>query len=293
MTTAHPLTPGSHAVELDGVTQRYHVAGSGPVCLAHPGGPGIDWDYLRMPAAEEHLTMVYVAPIGTSGSDRLASHPHGYTRERYSRALDGLLDHLGVPQVFLLGHSHGGFVAQYYALKRADRLAGIILYESAPVTGAEQFTEAARNMDEFLRVHADAPGLPEVVTAWESLAHLHDDESVTRAAQGIFPAYFADYWAREDEFAPARAAVRAGFISGADEAGNPESIDDRAVLASITTRTLVLVGRHDVICGPRWATELAETIPGAELVVFEHSGHFAHLEEPAAFTRALVKFATA
>ncbi|MER6067082.1 hypothetical protein ABT167_39370 [Streptomyces sp. NPDC001792] len=26
------------------IEQRYHVAGTGPVCIAHPGGPGIGWD---------------------------------------------------------------------------------------------------------------------------------------------------------------------------------------------------------------------------------------------------------
>ncbi|SEP52635.1 hypothetical protein [Amycolatopsis saalfeldensis] len=52
------LTPGTHTVELDGVRQRYHVHGRGPVCLAHSGGPGITWEYLRMPAVAEHLTVV-------------------------------------------------------------------------------------------------------------------------------------------------------------------------------------------------------------------------------------------
>jgi pimeloyl-ACP methyl ester carboxylesterase len=95
-------------------------------------GPGLSWEYLRMPTLEEHLTTVYAQPIGTGGSGRLNTHPHGYSREEYIKALDGLVSYLGVSRVHLLGHSHGGFVTQYYALKQADRLAGIILYESAP-----------------------------------------------------------------------------------------------------------------------------------------------------------------
>ncbi|MFD1930767.1 alpha/beta fold hydrolase [Nonomuraea mangrovi] len=121
-----PLSPGTHTVDVGRVAQRYHVAGTGPVCLAHPGGPGLSWEYLRMPAAEELLTLVYVEPIGTGASGRLPAHPHGYTRERYAQALDGLIRHLGVARVHLLGHSHGGFVAQHYALTRPDRLAGVV-----------------------------------------------------------------------------------------------------------------------------------------------------------------------
>ncbi|MCW2858964.1 MAG: hydrolase [Actinoallomurus sp.] len=289
MSTPDPLSPGTHTVEIEGVVQRYHVAGTGPVCLAHPGGPGVTWEYMRMPLVEERLTMVYMESIGTGGSGRLTTHPHGYTRERYARALDGLIDHLGVPRVHLLGHSHGGFVAQYYGLKRADRLAGIILYDSAPLTGPEHFAEAARRMDEFARKNAGRPGLQDVLDAWESVPGLTDDEGTTRAVRGLLPAYLADYWGRAEEFAPALASVSAVHISGLDEDLTPDIIDDRETLALITTPTLVIVGRHDVICGPRWASELHDRIPGSTLVVLEDSGHFGHLEEPEAFARAVAE----
>jgi proline iminopeptidase len=287
-----PLSPGAHTIEVGGVAQRYHVSGTGPVCLAHPGGPGVQWDYLRMPAVEHHLTMVYVEPVGTGESGRLATHPHGYTRERYAQALDGLITHLGVPRVRLLGHSHGGFVAQYYALKHADRLAGIILYDSAPLTGPEHFAEAAARMEAFAAAHAGTPELQDVLDAWQSVPEVSDDESMTTALQRLFPAYFAGYWSREEEFAAARTAVRGTYISGFDHRMDPILIDDRELLGSVTTPTLVIVGRHDFICGPRWAGELHEGIPGSELVVLEDSGHFGHLEEPDAFARAVTGFVT-
>ncbi|MFE0347492.1 hypothetical protein [Streptomyces griseoluteus] len=40
------------------MNQRYHVYGSGPVCLAMPGGPGVIWEFLRAPNLEEFLTMM-------------------------------------------------------------------------------------------------------------------------------------------------------------------------------------------------------------------------------------------
>ncbi|MFE7752584.1 alpha/beta fold hydrolase [Streptomyces sp. NPDC057428] len=129
------LFPGSHSFEVGGIAQRYHVHGSGPVCVAHPGGPGINWAYLRTPALEEHLTMVYVEPIGTGASGRLPSHPHGYTRERYSRFLELLINNLGVCRVHLLGHAHGALIAAHHAVHRPERLAGVVLYEGAPATG--------------------------------------------------------------------------------------------------------------------------------------------------------------
>lgn len=186
-TSTDPLATGTHTVDIDGVEQRYHVHGTGPVCVAHSGGPGIFWEYLRMPALEEHLTVVYPEPIGTGASGRLPSHPHGYTRARYSRFLSALIEHLGVPEVFLLGHSHGGFVAQYHALHHPDRIAGVILYDSAPVTGPEHGAEAMRLVQAFAARHADNPALPEVVEAFQSIPTISDDDRMTAVARGCSP----------------------------------------------------------------------------------------------------------
>ncbi|MFI6097009.1 alpha/beta fold hydrolase [Lentzea sp. NPDC051213] len=283
------LTPGPHSVDIDGVSLSYHVAGSGPVCLVHPGGPGFVWQYLQMPAVEKHLTTVYIEPFGTGESGRLDTHPHGYTRDRYTRAVAGLIDHLGLPKVHLLGHSHGGFVAQHCALHLADRLAGLVLYESAPAVGQEHFAEASRNLTDFVERHAAT----DVLEAWQSVGGVASDDQFTAVARRLLPAYFADYQGRAEEFADFAAGVAGTFISGLDELGVPTQIDDREVLGSIDVPTLVVVGRHDFICGPRWGTELHERIPGSRLVVLEESGHFGHIEQPDEFARAVADFVLA
>jgi pimeloyl-ACP methyl ester carboxylesterase len=287
---ATPLSQGVHTIDLDGIAQRYHVHGTGPVCVAHSGGPGVFWEYMRMPALERHLTMVYVEPIGTGGSGRLPSHPNGYTRERYTKALIGLLDHLALPQAHLLGHSHGGFVVQHCALRHPDRVAGVVLYESSPLTGPEFMQEAMANVQEFAGRHADNPDLPEVVEAFQAAGAISNDTEFTAAARGLLPAYFADYWGREREFAPMRATVLGWHISGLDEHLVPEVVDDREALASLTVPAMVVVGRYDVICGMRWARELSELIPDSRLIILHNSGHFGHIEEPEVFTQAVAGF---
>lgn len=284
------LAPGVHAFESDGVTQRYHVYGSGPVFLAHPGGPGIHWEYLRMPELEAHLTMVYVEPLGTGESGRLPTHPNGYTRERYSIALQRIIEHLGVPEVYLLGHSHGAFVAAYHAIRRPARLAGVILYEGAPVTGPEHGAEATRRLQEFAAAHADRPELTEVLAAFGAMQDISSDAQTLAVARGVLPSYFADYWRDEQRWSAVRNALRASYISGLDALGAPDLIDDRADLAGLAVRALVIVGSLDVICGPRWARELHDLIPGSRLVVLENSGHLGHLEEPDRFTDSVRTF---
>jgi pimeloyl-ACP methyl ester carboxylesterase len=285
-----PLGEGVHTVEAEGVILRYHVHGTGPVCVAHPGGPGIAWEYLRAPMLETRLTMVYLEPAGTGDSGRLPTHPHGYTREFYSRQLAALIDHLEVPLVHLLGHSYGGFVAQYHALHRPDRLAGIILYESAPVTGPEHGAEAMRSVQEWAARHAGHPELPPVFDAFAAIPAIASDEAMISAARGVLPAYIAGYWADAPRWAPLRASLRASYLSGLDEHGEPDVIDDRGSLAALTMPTLIVVGRHDVICGVRWAEELHRLIPASRLLILENSGHFGHLEEPERFAAEVTSF---
>jgi proline iminopeptidase len=273
-----------------GIVQRYHVHGTGPVCLAHPGGPGVFWEYLRMPALERHVTIVYVEPIGTGWSGRLDSHPNGYTRDRYTRALLGLLEHLGLTKVYLLGHSHGGFVVQHFALLHPDRVSGVVLYESAPLTGPEHLAEAMANVESFARRNAGNPELPAVLAALQSTATISNDEEFAVAVRGLMPAYFADYWGRAQEFAPLRAMTTGSHVSSFDDVLGPEIIDDREALGAMAVPALVIVGRYDVICGVRWAHDLDEFIPDSKLLVLEGSGHFGHVEEPEAFTDAVAAF---
>lgn len=145
-------------------------------------------------------------------------------------------------------------------------------------------------VEAFVAKHADHPELPGVLAAFGAMADISSDEQTLAAARGVLPSYFADYWGNEERLAPFRDAVRATYISGLDEDLVPEVIDDRAALKGLEPPALVVVGRHDVICGPRWAFELDELIPDSQLLVLESSGHMGHVEEPEVFTAAVRDF---
>lgn len=284
--TTNPLSPGAHTVDVDGIAQRYHVAGAGPVCVVHPGGPGFSWQYLRMPAVEQHLTTVYVEPIGTCASGRLATHPHGYTLDRYVQALNGVIDHLGVAKVHLLGHSHGGSVVQEYALEYPDRLAGMILYGSAPAVAPEQ---PGDGIGSTWTKNADNSGLSDSVESSRSSPMISPDTGFAVAARRLFPNYFADQRSRAEQFTPAPVPGGGFHTFGLDDC-LPVAVDYRDRLGSIKTPTLGVLSRHDFICGSRWACEIHERTTDAALVVLDNSGPFAHIEEPDTFARAVVDF---
>jgi proline iminopeptidase len=72
--------------------------------------------------------------------------------------------------------------------------------------------------------------------------------------------------------------------------GDQEPVDYRGKLREIKVRSLILAGRYDFICPPKWAHDMHRDIPGSRLQLFERSGHLPHLEEPEAFAAAIGEF---
>ena len=69
-----------------------------------------------------------------------------------------------------------------------------------------------------------------------------------------------------------------------------ERPDMRDVLPKITCPTLIVCGAQDAFSTPAQHREMADSIPGAELLIIEDAGHFVSMEQPEVFTRALRKF---
>ena len=66
--------------------------------------------------------------------------------------------------------------------------------------------------------------------------------------------------------------------------------DARTGLDAIRAPTLVIAGADDVATPPEDGAFLAESIPGAELVVLPGAAHLANVEQPERFDRALLAF---
>ncbi|MFJ7495200.1 alpha/beta hydrolase [Streptomyces sp. NPDC097727] len=188
-----------------------------------------------------------------------------------------------MPKVHLLGLSHGAFVAAYHALYRLTNWRESCCTRAPPSPAPEHSAEAGRMVEAFAAKHAGCPGLPEVMAAIGVVGGMSADEQTKAVARGVLPWYFADYWGDEERLAPFRDAVRAPYIWGLYEDFTPDAVDDRTGLKELAVPALVVVGRHDVICGMRWGLELDELIPDSRLLVLENSGHMGHLEEPETF----------
>jgi proline iminopeptidase len=288
-----PLSPGAHHITVDSVEITYHVAGAGPVVVVHPGGPGIEWSFVRMPRVEKFATVVYIEPVGTGASGRLPD-PRGYTIDRYVGDVEGLRAHLRLEKFVLLGHSHGGFVAQAYALAHSDRLRGLVLYDTSPTTGPEWQKDVEANVQWF----KDEPWFAE---AQDGLAHetsATTDEEITTIFRHEMPLYFANWTAHAKEYEPYRAAVRLSVAPGkattdssaSSSVGVAPAFEVRDRLGEIRVPTLVIVGKRDFVTSEKFGRMIQAGIPRSRLLLLGHSGHMGHIEEPGPFAEGIRSF---
>lgn len=282
------LSPGSHFAEVDGARLRYHVHGSGPPIVVHPGGPGMTSAYIRMPELERFFTLVYLNPIGTGDSGRLTRGQ--YTLERYASDLDGIRAALGLERTWVLGHSYGGIVAQVWASSRPDRAKGLLLVATTPRIDGEW----GRDMEVHMKAFSTQPWYPGAVAAFSDLEGAKDDAAFTAALRRLIPFGFADYAGRRAEFDPVIARYDGALEPNLPLPNGPDApFDLRPRLSRIRAPTLILVGRHDFNCGPTYAEELRRGIAESRVVTFERSGHMPQVEETEAFVAAVRDFLAA
>jgi proline iminopeptidase len=273
----------------DGRKLTYRRMGTGLVLVCHPGGPGFSSSYFAdLAGLWERFTLVMLNPRGTGGSDR-PKDPRAYQIDDYVADLEELRGHLGQEQLLLLGHSHGGVVAEAYAATHADRVHRLVLASSLARFAPEQEVAMRSGMDK----RSGQPWYPDAVAALdeEQEAKFTTDNELADIFFREFPLYFARYGEAEAGYAD---TLRSETINAdALQLFNREifnTFDLRGRLPKITAPTLVITGEDDFICGPLCAAEITAAIPGAREVIVGDSGHYTFIEQPQAFHDEVADF---
>jgi proline iminopeptidase len=259
-----------------GCTLSYRHEGSGATLVCHPGGPGLSSRYFGdLAGLGATFTLVLLNPRGTEGSDR-PSDPRAYATEDYVGDLEELRVHLGLERMRLLGHSHGGVVAQAYAATHPDRIEKLVLASTLARFAEEQ----SAAMEAGIHAKADEPWYADALAALEDEqeGRFESDEELSDLVLREFPFYFARYGDAEKAYLE---ALR-GEIPVADALllFNNEiftTFDLRPELAKIAAPTLVITGDEDFITGPACAADFT-MIPDATTVILPGCGHFTFVE---------------
>jgi len=254
--------------ELDGLDLHYTTAGDGPVTLLIHGLGGFAESWRRTHAALESHSRVIALDLPGFGQ---SSKPRrSYTLPFFARAVEGLLEELGIERVRLVGHSLGAGVALAFALRQPERVERLALLGAAipgfPLRPSALFRlMAAPVIGEILssfvtpRVCVAALGRCLVVPQPEEVAFLVQHQYAVRTTPEGRAAYLATLRGIKQDFSGQAPHYRAAF-------------------AGWNRPTLIIHGRQDPVVPFQHAEAAAKGMRRAEARWLDRCGHFPQLE---------------
>ena len=263
-------------VETNGIDIAYEIQGRGhPLVLITGVGYGSWFCHEIVPDLAAHFQVITFDNRGAGDSDKPAGP---YTVPMMAADTAGLLDQLGVSNVYVFGHSLGGFIAQELAISRPDLVGKLILASTnhggqnvIPITpeALEVMTKRKGNLFELVRrgiAIATAPGFSQKQPGVEK--ELVD----YRFTNPVPPEQY-----------------QAQVMAGAGMAGlSREDVIQR--LNSIQVPVLVIFGEHDKVVPPENARLMVEKLPNARVKILPDAGHIFPIEDPQATVTAILDF---
>jgi proline iminopeptidase len=264
-----------------------------PIVILH-GGPDFDHEYLLpdMDRLAGRFHLVYYDQLGR-GRSFAGPPPDPITIATEVEDVERVRARTGHASVTLLGHSWGGLLALEYAIRHPDRIAGLILVNSAPVSHAGM---------RLLRDRLAASRSPEQAARMAGLsadpAYLAGD---LEADTEYYRIHFSRALRRPELLDQVIRRLRLGFTSeGIVAARRIEAslyaqtwdlpaYDLVPELRRLRIPTLVVHGSHDFVPLDT-ARGIASAIAGSRSVVLDDCGHFAYLEQPERFVSAVTEF---
>lgn len=259
------------------LSQRHNakVSGAGETAIVFAHGFGCDQNMWRFvaPAFEGDYRTILFDHVGAGGSDLKAYDPEKYSSlDGYADDVVELCRELGVEGGIFVGHSVSAMIGVIAAMKAPELFEQLIMVGPSPRYISDKdyiggFSEAQINelldfldsnhmgwsqaMAPVIMGNADRPELGEELT---NSFCMTDPEIAKRFA-------------------------RATFLS-----------DNRADLADVKARTLILQCSEDEIAPQEVGRYVHQQIPGSELIIMNATGHCPNLSAPAETIAAMKDF---
>jgi pimeloyl-ACP methyl ester carboxylesterase len=192
-----------------------------------------------------------------------------------------LLESLGVSKVTIIGHSMGGMLAARFAASFPDITERAVIYDPIGLTDP-RYQRPWRSADDAYKA---------------TMAQTNDQR--WQAFYANIRRYFPSPGAWKPEYEKYVRILYAPTLSG----DWPRLAMVRSIYqqmpyldpvvydwAKIKVKTLVIGGEKDGQDFPALAKHIADSIPGAQLVIIPNAGHVPHLEVPEIFYQDLLKF---
>lgn len=266
-------------VRLEGTDVHYHDVGTGePLLMFQAFGPlpgTTAWlTYHKMvdSAARRYRCILVDYPNFGRSSPIVFDEP---VHDLYVRQAVGLIDHLELSTVRVVGMSTGGTVAIDLALQMPERVTGMVIGACEASTGGDPPlgsawpSEAWRLFTDCQDHPPDRDRIGRLLHALVYDASLIDDALVEAMYQlRVTEPEHSAAWARS------RSVPRSNLAS----------------LAGIEIPTLIVHGRHDRMVPVETALRLQARLPAADVVVLDRCGHWVPFERPHTFAELVFAF---
>jgi len=251
------------------------------------GGPGFDhtYEHAAMPgttSAWEVLArkrrVVFYDQRGNGRSGALKPGQSCTLADQIDD-LEAVRAHLGADKIDLLGHSWGGYLVMAYAARHGDRIRHLVTVDSA----APKWTDTVFLFKDIF---------PEGQERADSFAFAEALGDAAAAQAGIREYLHWLFYSPEKRDAFVAQIGPGVYNKAVNEAVDHDlqRFDLNPELRKFKFPALVVTGRFDINVAPSVAYKIYKAIPGAQLAVFERSGHLPFFEEPDGFVRALEGF---
>jgi 3-oxoadipate enol-lactonase len=253
---------------VQGVNIYYELAGEGiPLVFVHGlGGTGNVWHGQRVVLSKFFKVLTLDLP-GAGRSDRSEKH---YSMSRWVEQIIGLADAAGLKEFVLVGHSMTTVLAQNFAARYANRLAGLVLcgpLTELPPTGKDAFQKRAEVVQQDGMIAVADTVLAGALTV------------ATREGNAMLAGLYREMLLANDP------RCYAGHCQALREAS---ATTDQA---KIQCPTLLLVGDQDTVTPLANCRAIAAAIPGgATIRIIPATAHLTMAERPELFNAALMEF---
>ncbi len=277
---------GGHHVAISDTRLWVDERGDGyPLIVLH-GGPGLDHcmfgDYLD--PLTDRYRLIFVDERAQGRSDRPPQNT--WTLPRMAQDVVELAQAMDLDRYAVLGHSYGAFVALQNAVDFSGMAAQTIISSGIPSSSF------LAHVDHNLATFEPLALRQQVAASWEREKSVQTPEDVASLLHDQMPFQFGDPLS---PLIPAYERRTMGAVYSPDvlrhfsnEAYGGIEVLDR--LPHVSQPTLVLAGRKDRTCSVEAAEAIAQGIPHAELMIFEHSGHMTFVEENELYLTTLRRF---
>jgi pimeloyl-ACP methyl ester carboxylesterase len=258
-------------------------AGNGPpVVLLHGLGCGRRMWFHQILALRERFRVIAYDQRGhgqTRGQTRgLTDAPAvatEYSAAHLARDLVGVLDALKIERAALVGFSLGGGPALALAASKPERVSRLVL------------ADVGAGADDPVKIEG-------MVRRWVKLI---DQGAADELVCEMLRSELFKVYARRNKrsLEHMAALIRSTPLEGlrftlSEVLAKRKSLFRLTdVLKAVRAPTLVLAGQHDYVSS-KASRLIAQIIPNASLKIIENSGHMSPLEQPGAFTAALMEF---